>query len=90
MYPYYGHMWGLGLLDGLFMILFWLLFIGVIVWLVRGGRMTRHMRHMWRHPDHQPSAFEILKIRYAKGEINKEEFEAKAKDLAMADIVRNK
>ena len=53
--------------------LFWGGLILLVVWLVRevGGSSSN-----------QPNrALEILKERYAKGEINKEEFESKKKDL---------
>ena len=75
----WGHpMWGLWGLWGfaamLFMFLFWVLVIvGIVLgirWLVRQGR-----------PGAQDSALEILRQRYARGEINREEFEAKRKDL---------
>ncbi|MFA6272903.1 MAG: SHOCT domain-containing protein [Candidatus Paceibacterota bacterium] len=61
--------------GGLMMILFWAAVIIFIVWLVRevGGR--NHEKTS------SNSALEILKERYAKGEINKEEFEAKKKDI---------
>jgi putative membrane protein len=56
------------------MFLFWVLFIvGLIVgirWLIGKGKD--------HHPD---TAMDILRQRYARGEINKEEFEAKKKDL---------
>jgi len=42
----------------------------VIRWLLGQGKETR-----------TDSALEILRQRYARGEINKEEFEAKKKDL---------
>ncbi len=74
MHPMWGWwgLWGLGMM--LFMFLFWALVITAIVlgvrWLVRQGR-----------PEGSDSALEILRQRYARGEINREEFEAKRKDL---------
>ena len=74
MHPMWGWwgLWGLGMM--LFMFLFWALVITAIVlgirWLVRQGR-----------PEGGDSALEILRQRYARGEINREEFEAKRKDL---------
>lgn len=68
-------MWGAwGFLMGLVMLVFWAVVItGVVLgirWLVRQGRGAP--------PD---SALEILRQRYARGEINKEEFDAKKRDL---------
>lgn len=64
--------WGFGM--ALFMVLFWaLVIVGIVVgirWLVRQGR-----------PEGPDSALEILRQRYARGEIDREEFEAKRKDL---------
>lgn len=61
--------------GSLMMIIFWILLVVFIVWIVReiGGRNP--------HPRSNSSALEILKERYAKGEIDKEEFEDKKKDL---------
>jgi putative membrane protein len=65
--------WGLGMM--LFMLAFWVLVIvGLVLgirWLVAQGRESR--------PD---NALEILRQRYARGEINKEGFEAKKRDLS--------
>ncbi|KKT75512.1 MAG: hypothetical protein UW71_C0002G0012 [Parcubacteria group bacterium GW2011_GWB1_44_7] len=83
MYGLYGDYggWGAGgalgwFGGGLMMLLFWAAVIIFIVWLVReiGGRNNEKSR--------SNSALEILKERYAKGEINKEEFEEKKKVLA--------
>ena len=64
--------WGWGMMVMMF--LCWVLFIvGLIVgirWLIGKGKEQK-----------QDSALEILRERYARGEINKEEFEAKRKDL---------
>ena len=64
--------WGWGMIAMMF--LFWVLFVvGLIVgirWLIGKGNEQK-----------QDSAIEILRQRYARGEINKEEFEAKRKDL---------
>ncbi len=75
MHPMWGlwGIWGIGMM--LFMFLFWgLVIVGIVVgirWLVRQGR-----------PEVADSALEILRQRYARGEINREEFEAKRRDLA--------
>ena len=62
--------------GGLMMIVFWVLLVSFIVWIVRevGGKNT--------HSRPESSALEILKERYAKGEIDKKEFEDKKKDLS--------
>ena len=82
MYGLYGDYggWGAGNMMGWFgggfmMILFWTAVIIFVVWLVReiSGRNNEK--------PNSNSALEILKERYAKGEINKEEFEAKKKDI---------
>lgn len=73
---YYGDMFGWGLGGGLMMILFWAALIFVIVWIVKetkGGNSSDSPRFK--------SALDILKNRYAKGEIDKKEFEEKKKDL---------
>ena len=68
-----GGMWGIGMMF--MMLLFWILVIAAIVlgvrWLMSDQRERR-----------TDSALEILRQRYARGEINKEEFEAKKKDLS--------
>lgn len=65
--------WGLGMM--LFMLVFWVLVIVSMVlgvrWLVTQGRGSR-----------SDTALEILRQRYARGEINKEEFDAKKRDLS--------
>lgn len=78
LYNDYGE-WGAGSMMGLFgggvmMLVFWVLFIALIVWVVRevNGRNAASSSH----------AIDILKERYAKGEIDKAEFESKKKDVA--------
>lgn len=68
---YGGAMGWLG--GGIMMIVFWGLLIALIVWLVRGAT--------GRNPNASSSPLEILKARYAKGEIDKKEFEEKKQDI---------
>jgi len=71
--------WMMTGLGGSIMGIFWLVMVGLIAWvivsLLRSSSTTAsdtsgHLR-----------ALEILKTRYARGEITKEEFEEKRKDL---------
>ncbi len=68
----FGWMW----LMPIFFILFWGLVIWGIVALVRGLSGSRGS-----DSSKADSALEVLKRRYARGEINKEEYEEKKKDL---------
>ena len=76
-YLYDGNMFGWGLGGGIMMIIVWAAMILFIVWIVKevGGRSGSDK------PRHGKSALEILEERYAKGEIDKKEFEEKRKDL---------
>ena len=77
MHPMWGAwgLWGIGMMVVMFV--FWGLVIAGLVlgirWLVTQGRDSRSDR-----------ALAILRERYARGEINKEEFEAKRRDLEAA------
>ncbi|MDE1875123.1 MAG: SHOCT domain-containing protein [Patescibacteria group bacterium] len=59
-----------------FDVLFWIVLVIVLISFLRGSRRWR--RRGWWDDD---NAMNVLKERYAKGEISKEEFEAKKKDL---------
>ncbi len=63
----------------IFFIIFWGLVIWGIVALVRGMSGSRGSDSGSSRPD---SALEVLKKRYARGEIDKKEYEEKKKDLA--------
>ena len=65
------HTWGMGFgwLTGL-------AFIVLIIWLI-----IRVANRDVYHRSHHNSAMDILKERYAKGEIGKDEFEEKRKEI---------
>ena len=74
MHPMWGMwgLWGIGMM--LFMLVFWgLVFVAIVVairWLAQQGKGSR-----------SDSALEILRERYARGEIDREEFLARKRDL---------
>lgn len=75
---------GVPLIGGIFMFLFWALVIGGIVWLVvwlaRGGAQSASRALTDVAAANRPP-LDIIKARYAKGEITKEQFEDMKRDL---------
>ncbi len=69
---------GYGLFGMLFMLLFWILIIvGVVLiirWLIGEAKPTQS--------GHSETPLDILKKRYASGEITKEQYESMKRDLA--------
>ncbi|PIQ68043.1 MAG: electron transporter RnfE [Candidatus Taylorbacteria bacterium CG11_big_fil_rev_8_21_14_0_20_46_11] len=73
---WYGHT----MFGGLFMVIVWVAVIWLVVWLVRGGSCASCKRSEHSEP-HAKTALDILNERYAKGEIDRKEFEEKKKDV---------
>jgi putative membrane protein len=72
----YHHMMGGGM--GIVMIIFWIVLIGSVVLLVSGAvnSVRGHQR------DEKENPLEILKQRYARGDIDKAEYEDKRRSLS--------
>ena len=77
-YGYGNGMTGYSLFGGFFSLLWFVIMIVIAVAIVRWVTGGRHRCH-WT--DMNKTAIDILKERYAKGEIDKNEFEEKKKDL---------
>jgi putative membrane protein len=73
--------YGMGWFGEILMIIFWILIVVGLVffikWLIRNRK--GHSNRSWS--DSSSSALDILKERYARGEINEQEFEEKKRDL---------
>jgi putative membrane protein len=71
--------WGFGWFGGISMIILWILLLTVlvsfIIWLAHSGSRYHTAGNVTDH------ALTILRERYARGEIEKEEFESRKKDL---------
>ena len=72
-----GYGWGMG---GFGMILFWILALLAIVWLVRALDLGKLLGGNDQTPK-ADRAHEILRERYARGDIDAEEFERRNNDL---------
>jgi uncharacterized membrane protein len=71
---YYHPFFGLG---DLIQLVIFIIIIAVVIRVVTGGR-----HHRWhRHLAGKSAALELLEERYVKGEITKEEFDTKKRDL---------
>lgn len=94
---FYSYNYGLGHMLGfgwIFMLIFWALVIWAIVAFIRSmgyGHHCRHCQHHGHHGEHHEhhgdgekggdKALAILKERFAKGDISKEEFQEKKEEL---------
>ena len=59
--------------------IFRLVFVGLIVWLIVNA--VNNNKHPQNFPYKSETALDILKKRYAKGEISKEQFEQMKRDI---------
>lgn len=73
--------WGMGLLGGLGMFLFWGLILGLVVWLV--VTLTRSGQGGASHGAQPDTALETLRRRLATGEITAQEFDQLRQKLSV-------
>lgn len=72
--------WGGWLIGGLLMLLFWGGLIALIVFSIRAFTGSAN-RNVTKQTNSGKSALDILKERYARGELSKEEYETIRSDL---------
>jgi putative membrane protein len=71
--------WGMGWFGGVFMIVFWIFIIVGLIFMVKWLMKTKENGR--EDGETGSRAIEILKERYARGEIDKSEFETMKQDL---------
>ena len=76
----YGHMMGSGM--GIVMIIFWIVLIGALILLISGA-INGIRGSQEKNEGDSPKPLEILKQRYARGEIDRAEYENKRRDLTV-------
>lgn len=79
------HGWGMGF-GWVFMVFFWVLVIAGVIYLIqliaKGSKSgSQENREIFSGVSREDSALDILKKRYARGEITKDEFEKLRDDL---------
>jgi putative membrane protein len=74
-----GYGWGYGLLHTAISVAVIVAVVFLVIWAVRSitGVGPHHMHHMNR----RPSGLDVLEERYARGEINRDEYLQKKKDI---------
>lgn len=82
-YQWYPFMGGWGFMGGgfIYTVLFWALVGLLIVVLIKGAKHDGHWEHHEGHTEDSKKPLDILKERYAKGEVSKKEYEEMKKDL---------
>jgi putative membrane protein len=78
--------WGPGFFGGGFLgwiipVLFWVVVIFLFISLFRHNRREEYHGRHEEHEENGDNAMNILRERYAKGEIDKKQFDAMKKDL---------
>ena len=77
-----GGLYGHTFFGGFFMIIVWVAVIFFVVWLVRELSRSNRSGHGGNsRTDGGKAALDILKERYAKGELTKEQFETMKKEI---------
>ena len=76
---YYANAFGF---FALFTVVKWVLVVLFIMWIVRMARSDGYRFRNWHAGPGGKTALDLLKERYAKGEISKAEFDEKRKDIA--------
>ena len=72
--------WGMGWFGGIFMVVFWILILVGLVFVIRW--LLQATSKKGDYGQRGSRAIDILKERYARGEIDKTQFEAMKRDLA--------
>ena len=71
--------WGMGWFGGIFMIIFWILVLVGLVFVIRW--LVQSTSKKGDTDQHRSQAMDILKERYARGEIDRAQFETMKRDL---------
>lgn len=74
--------WGTTMFGGIGMLLFWGVIIALVVFFARSFIDRARTQSLSQSPHSGQTPLDILRERYAKGEISKEEYEQRRKTLA--------